>query len=179
MIFVFVWATLVYDPIAYWVWNPNGWSARLPSLDFAGGTPVHISSGATALALTIKIGPRLGFRSDALRYSPNNVSFVVLGTAMMWFGWFGFNGGSALSANLRASNAVMVTNLAACVGGLTYAFWVRKRFSIVKIFADAQHIRTTGLHPATQCEMGPGQYLFRCCLWPYRYYSSGWLRGST
>src|SRR5262249_18590057 len=104
MVFVFVWSTLVYDPIAYWVWNPNGWSARLPSLDFAGGTPVHISSGATALAISIHMGRRAGFGSDVLRYSANNVSYVVLGTTLMWFGWFGFNGGSALSANLRACN---------------------------------------------------------------------------
>jgi len=125
MVFVFIWSTLVYDPIAYWVWNPNGWSSRLGSLDFAGGTPVHISSGATALAMTIRVGQRRGFRTEALAYSAHSISYVGLGTALVWFGWFGFNGGSALSANLRATNAVIVTNLAACSGGLTYAFVVR------------------------------------------------------
>ena len=124
IVFIFVWSTLVYDPIAHWVWNPHGWSARLPALDFAGGTPVHVSSGATALAITVHLGRRQGFGTDVLRYSANNVGNVVLGTALMWFGWFGFNGGSALSANFRACNAVVVTNLAASVGGLTYAFWV-------------------------------------------------------
>jgi ammonium transporter, Amt family len=121
MVFVFLWATIVYDPIAHWIWSPNGWSYKLGGIDFAGGNPVHISSGLAALAISRHIGPR----RDNHAYRPNNTAFVCLGTAMMWFGWIGFNGGSALSANMRAANAVMVTNLAASSGGLTWAFLVR------------------------------------------------------
>ncbi|KAG5643536.1 hypothetical protein DXG03_000677 [Asterophora parasitica] len=120
LVFVFIWATIVYDPIACWTWNSNGWSLVMGGLDFAGGGPVHISSGSAALAISIYLGKRRGYGSPALAYKPQNTSYVVLGTALLWFGWFGFNGGSALSANLRATQACIVTNLAACVGGLTW-----------------------------------------------------------
>jgi Amt family ammonium transporter len=123
MVFAFVWATLVYDPIAHWLWNDNGWSARLGGIDFAGGTPVHVASGTTALAISWYLKPRLGYGSERLAYKPNNTSYVYLGTVMMWFGWFGFNGGSALGANLRAAQACIVTNMAASVGGLTWMLW--------------------------------------------------------
>lgn len=123
LVFVFVWSTLVYDPIACWNWNPNGWSFLMGGLDFAGGTPVHISSGTAALAMSIYLGKRRGYGTERLAYKPHNTSFVVLGTVFLWFGWFGFNGGSALSANLRAAQACIVTNLAASVGGLTWMFW--------------------------------------------------------
>jgi len=123
LVFVFIWSTLVYDPIACWTWNPAGWSAILGGLDFAGGTPVHISSGTAALAISIYLGKRRGYGTERLAYKPHNTSYVVLGTVFLWFGWFGFNGGSALSANLRAVQACIVTNLAASVGGLTWMFW--------------------------------------------------------
>ncbi len=122
-VFVFAWSTLVYDPIACWTWSPNGWSAKMGVLDFAGGTPVHISSGAAALAISVYLGKRKGWGTEKLSYRPHNTSYVVLGTVMLWFGWFGFNGGSALSANLRAAQACIVTNLAASVGGLTWMIW--------------------------------------------------------
>ncbi|CCM05350.1 uncharacterized protein FIBRA_07564 [Fibroporia radiculosa] len=123
MVFVFVWSTLVYDPIACWTWNSSGWSFILGGLDFAGGTPVHISSGTAALAISIYLGKRRGYGTERLAYKPHNTSYVVLGTVFLWFGWFGFNGGSALSANLRAIQACIVTNLAASVGGLTWMLW--------------------------------------------------------
>lgn len=119
-VFIFVWATVVYDPIACWTWNPNGWVFVLGGLDFAGGTPVHISSGAAALAYSIMLGKRQGHGTRELIYRPHNVTHVVLGTVFLWFGWFGFNGGSALGSNLRASMACVVTNLAASVGGFTW-----------------------------------------------------------
>jgi ammonia channel protein AmtB len=122
--FVFVWSTLVYDVIACWTWNPHGWSYVLGGLDFAGGTPVHISSGTAALAISIYLGKRRGYGTERLAYKPHNTSYVVLGTVFLWFGWFGFNGGSALSSNLRAVQACIVTNLAASVGGLTWMLWV-------------------------------------------------------
>ncbi|CAO1618328.1 unnamed protein product [Sympodiomycopsis kandeliae] len=124
MIFTFCWSTIVYCPIAYGTWNVgNGWMNKLGGLDFAGGTPVHISSGTAALAISIFLGKRKGYGTETLSYRPANVSYVVLGTVMLWFGWNGFNGGSALGANLRAVMAMTVTNIAACTGGLTWMFW--------------------------------------------------------
>jgi len=123
LVFVFVWSTLVYDPIACWTWNPNGWSFILGGLDFAGGTPVHISSGTAALAISLYLGKRRGYGTERLAYKPHNTTYVILGTVFLWFGWFGFNGGSALSANYRATEACIVTNLAASVGGLTWMLW--------------------------------------------------------
>ncbi|KAK4192822.1 ammonium transporter AmtB-like domain-containing protein, partial [Podospora australis] len=120
VIFVFLWTTLVYDPIACWTWNPSGWSNRMGGLDFAGGTPVHIASGAAALAYSMMLGKRRGHGTHELNYRPHNVTHIVIGTVFLWVGWFGFNAGSALSANMRAIMAAVVTNLAACVGGITW-----------------------------------------------------------
>ena len=119
-VFIFVWTTIVYDPLACWTWNANGWLYKLGSLDFAGGTPVHISSGTAALAYSVMLGKRRGHGTRELNYRPHNVTHVVLGTVFLWFGWFGFNGGSALGANMRAVMACFVTNLAASTGGLTW-----------------------------------------------------------
>lgn len=89
MVFVFIWATAVYDPIACWTWNTNGWVSVLGGLDFAGGTPVHISSGTAALAISIYLGQRHGYGGEELVYEPHNTTYVVLGTVFLWFGWFG------------------------------------------------------------------------------------------
>ncbi|KAF5383064.1 hypothetical protein D9615_004824 [Tricholomella constricta] len=140
LVFVFIWATLVYDPIACWTWNSNGWSFIMGGLDFAGGTPVHISSGAAALAISIFLGKRRGYGTARLAYKPQNTTYVVLGTVFLWFGWFGFNGGSALSANLRAAQACIVTNLAASVGGMTWMLWdyrLEKKWSAVGFCSGA------------------------------------------
>lgn len=118
VVFIFVWATLVYDPIACWTWNTNGWSNFMGGLDFAGGTPVHISSGSAALAYCLIVGKRHGHGTD--EFKPHNVANTVLGCCFLWFGWFGFNGGSALAGNLRAAMACTVTNLAASTAGLTW-----------------------------------------------------------
>ncbi|KAH7882832.1 ammonium transporter AmtB-like domain-containing protein [Phlebopus sp. FC_14] len=140
LVFVFVWATIVYDPIACWTWNSNGWSYKLGGLDFAGGTPVHISSGTAALAISLYLGKRRGYGTERLAYKPHNSTYVVLGTIFLWFGWFGFNGGSALSANLRATQACIVTNLAASVGGLTWMLWdwrLERKWSVVGFCSGA------------------------------------------
>jgi Amt family ammonium transporter len=140
LLFIFVWATVVYDPIASWNWGPNGWSNKLGGLDFAGGTPVHISSGTAALAISMYLGKRRGYGTERLVYKPHNTSYVVLGTVFLWFGWFGFNGGSAFGANLRAIQACIVTNLSASVGGLTWMFWdyrLEKKWSIVGFCSGA------------------------------------------
>lgn len=124
LIFAFCWCTIVYNPIAYWTWNVGkGWANVMGGLDFAGGTPVHISSGTAALAISIFLGKRKGYGTEQLAYRPHNVAYVILGTVLLWFGWFGFNGGSALGANLRAVQAMMVTQVATSVGGLTWMFW--------------------------------------------------------
>lgn len=120
IVFMFIWTTIIYDPIACWTWNPSGWVYNLGGLDFAGGTPVHIASGSAALAYSLMLGKRRGHGTHELNYRPHNVTHVVIGTVFLWVGWFGFNAGSALSANLRAAMAAVVTNLAASVGGVTW-----------------------------------------------------------
>lgn len=140
--FIFIWSTLVYDFIACWTWNSNGWSFKLGGLDFAGGTPVHISSGFASLAYALILGKRRGHGSitKAHEFKPHNMSNVVLGTAFLWFGWFGFNGGSALSANLRAAMACTVTNLAAAVGAVTWLvmdYRLERKFSALGFCSGA------------------------------------------
>ncbi|QPG93948.1 hypothetical protein C2857_003751 [Epichloe festucae Fl1] len=121
IIFVFLFATIVYCPIAYWTWNPNGWLFKLGAVDFAGGGPVHICSGLSSLAYSIMLGRRTGYSTThGLPYRPHSVTSVILGTVFLWVGWFGFNGGSALAMNLRAVMACYVTNLAACCAGMTW-----------------------------------------------------------
>ncbi|KIH92049.1 ammonium transporter MEP2 [Sporothrix brasiliensis 5110] len=141
IVFIFVWATIVYDPIAYWTWNANGWTFKLGGLDFAGGTPVHISSGAAALAYSLMLGKRTGYdKNQGLPYRPHNVTHVVLGTVFLWVGWFGFNGGSALGANMRAVMACVVTNLAASVAGITWClldYRLEKKWSTVGFCSGA------------------------------------------
>ncbi|KAG9118565.1 hypothetical protein FRC07_006865 [Ceratobasidium sp. 392] len=139
-LFVFVWSTLVYDPIACWTWNSNGWIRVMGDLDWAGGTPVHISSGTAALAISAYLGKRHGYGTKRTAYKPHNSTYVVLGTVLLWFGWFGFNGGSALSANPRAAQACMVTNLAASAGGITWMLWdykMEKHWSVVGFCSGA------------------------------------------
>jgi Amt family ammonium transporter len=115
IIFSFLWSTIVYCPIAYWTWNPNGWLFNLPGLDFAGGGPVHISSGTAALAYALVLGKRVK-HGEKQFYKPHNVTIVFLGTVLIWFGWYGFNGGSALNASMRAMVAIFNTHTSACTG---------------------------------------------------------------
>lgn len=141
MIFVFCWCTLVYSPIAYATWNTNlGWLNKLGAKDFAGGGPVHISSGTAALAISLFIGRRNGYGTDTLAYRPSHGAFVILGTVLLWFGWNGFNGGSALGANLRAVMAMTVTNIAAATGGLTWMivdFRLERKWSAIGFCSGA------------------------------------------
>lgn len=115
LIFLVLWITLVYAPIAHWVWAENGWLFDMGALDFAGGTVVHINAGMAALAAAILVGKRRNPASE-----PHNVPYVVLGAAILWFGWFGFNAGSGLAANALAVNAFLVTNVAAAAAALTW-----------------------------------------------------------
>jgi Amt family ammonium transporter len=118
VLFSVAWSTLVYAPIAHWVWSPNGWLAHLGVLDFAGGTVVHLSSGVAALVAALVVGRRLGVVRQATE--PHDVTMTVLGAALLWFGWFGFNAGSALAANGVAALALVTTNTAAAMAALTW-----------------------------------------------------------
>jgi Amt family ammonium transporter len=116
MLFVPIWAVVVYAVVAHWVWAPGGWLFKLGVLDYAGGLVVEIVSGASALALALVLGPRIGFKKDAMR--PHNLPFVLLGVGLLWFGWFGFNAGSALAANGTAAAIFLNTLVAGCLGML-------------------------------------------------------------
>ncbi|KAF9447561.1 ammonium transporter [Macrolepiota fuliginosa MF-IS2] len=162
LVFVFVWSTIVYDPVACWTWNSNGWSFVMGGLDFAGGTPVHIVSGTAALAISIYLGKRRGYGTERLAYKPHNTTYVVIGTVFLWFGWFGFNGGSALSANLRAIQACIVTNLAASCGGLTWMLWdyrIERKWSAVG-FCSGAIAGLVAITPASGFVGAPAAVLF-------------------
>jgi ammonium transporter, Amt family len=118
VVFMLLWATLVYDPVCHWMWGDGGWLKELGALDFAGGTVVHANAGIAALVMAIMIGRREECRTEA--FAPHNMPFVVLGTGLLWFGWFGFNAGSALAANGLAGSAFVATNSAAAVAAVTW-----------------------------------------------------------
>ncbi|SHJ92714.1 ammonium transporter [Desulforamulus aeronauticus] len=117
LLFIVIWSSLVYAPLAHWVWG-GGWLMKLGALDFAGGTVVHISSGVTGLVAALAIGKRKGYGSEPML--PHNLPMTVLGAALLWFGWFGFNAGSTLAANGLAASAFAVTHIAAAAGGLAW-----------------------------------------------------------
>ena len=120
ILFVLLWATLVYDPLAHWVWGDGGWLKKMGTLDFAGGTVVHISSGVSALVCALMIGKRRGYGHQPMQ--PHNLPMTVMGAALLWFGWFGFNAGSALEANGLAVSAFLATNTAAAAAALGWMF---------------------------------------------------------
>lgn len=141
LIFMVLWSTLIYVPIAHWVWNPQGWLHNLGAIDFAGGIVVHISAGLSALAAALVVGRRKGCavpwkahmeaidrKDHATEFKPTNIPYVLLGAALLWFGWFGFNAGSALAADDVAVSALVTTNLAAAAAAVSWmlADWFRK-----------------------------------------------------
>jgi len=136
LVFSLVWATLVYDPIAHWVWG-GGWLQQLGALDFAGGIVVHISAGVSALAIAMVIGARKGFGTDPME--PHNIPTTVIGAALLWFGWFGFNAGSALAANGLAANAFVTTNTSAAAAATTWMLlsWRQRAPSALGIVTGA------------------------------------------
>ena len=125
VVFTLLWATFVYDPVAHWVWG-GGWLGQLGALDFAGGTVVHITSGVSALVAALVLGRRVGYGREALE--PHDATMTVLGASLLWFGWFGFNAGSAITAGGLAANAFVVTNTAAAMAALTWmtVSWLHK-----------------------------------------------------
>ncbi len=127
LVFILLWGTLVYDPIAHWVWGEGGWLLNMGALDFAGGTVVHISSGVSALAAIALLGKRKGFLQEAIL--PHNLTLTLLGAGLLWFGWFGFNAGSALAANGSAALAFTNTQVSAAAGCLSWLlaeWWYQK-----------------------------------------------------
>jgi Amt family ammonium transporter len=131
MVFSVVWLTLVYSPVAHWVWGSGGWLAKLGVLDFAGGSVVHLNAGVSALALVMLLGRRRGFPNEPME--PNNIPMVVMGAGLLWFGWFGFNAGSALTAGGLATSAFVATNTAAAAAGFTWMIisWLHRRPTIL------------------------------------------------
>ncbi|UCG14898.1 MAG: ammonium transporter [Deltaproteobacteria bacterium] len=124
LVFIALWSTLVYSPLAHWVWGAGGWLGKLGALDFAGGTVVHISSGVSALAAVLIISKRKGYGKE--QFIPHNLPMTITGTAILWFGWFGFNAGSALGSNGLAAGAFVTTHVAAAVASLSWMFaeWI-------------------------------------------------------
>ncbi len=124
IIFILLWATFIYDPLAHWVWGVGGWLRKLGALDFAGGTVVHISSGISALAAAIIFGRRIGYGHEAM--PPHNLPFSIIGASLLWVGWFGFNAGSALAAGGLATSAFVATHMATAAAALSWMFmdWI-------------------------------------------------------
>jgi Amt family ammonium transporter len=135
--FSLLWATLVYDPVCHWVWGSGGFLGRMGALDFAGGTVVHITAGFSALAFALAIGARKGFGRTS--FEPSNIPYSVLGAGLLWMGWFGFNGGSALAADGLAAHAVVTTNTAAAAAGLVWMVlsWLDNKPSVLGIVTGA------------------------------------------
>ncbi len=131
LVFSTLWLTLVYCPVAHWVWGSGGWLTKLGALDFAGGTVVHINAGVSALALVMLLGRRRNFPQEAME--PNNIPMVVLGAGLLWFGWFGFNAGSALTSGGLAASAFVATNTAAATAAFVWMIlsWLHKRPTVL------------------------------------------------
>ena len=150
-LFSLLWATLVYDPVCHWVWGPGGWLGAdgLGALDFAGGNVVHISSGISALVAAIVIGKRIGYPKELML--PNSLIWTVLGAGILWFGWFGFNGGSALAANDTATLAFVTTQIAAAAGALAWGIVERIRTGKVTVLGVASGMVAglVGITPAS------------------------------
>jgi Amt family ammonium transporter len=125
--FSLLWATFIYDPVCHWVWSPNGYFCTMGALDFAGGTVVHMTAGYSALALALLLGPRKGYGKESM--APHNLTYVLLGASLLWFGWFGFNAGSAVAANSLACNAFVTTNTATAAAALSWLLieWLHHR----------------------------------------------------
>ena len=131
LVFSALWLTVVYCPIAHWVWGDGGWLAKLGVLDFAGGAVVHLNAGVSALALVLLLGRRRGFPQQPME--PNNIPMVVLGAGLLWFGWFGFNAGSALASDGLAASAFVATNTAAATAAFTWMIvsWLYRRPTVL------------------------------------------------
>jgi len=138
LVFSVLWLTLVYCPVAHWVWGSGGWLAKLGTLDFAGGIVVHIVAGVSALSLVRLVGPRRGFREKE-PMEPSNIPMVLLGAGLLWFGWFGFNAGSALTSGGLAASAFVATNTSAAAAACTWMIlsWIYRRPAVLGMATGA------------------------------------------
>ncbi|MBM3131819.1 MAG: ammonium transporter [Chloroflexi bacterium] len=177
LVLAILWFTVVYCPVAHWVWGKGGWLSELGALDFAGGIVVHISAGMSALALALLLGNRKSFR-EREPMEPHNIPMVVLGTGLLWFGWFGFNAGSALTSGGLATSAFVATNTAGAAGAATWMIlgWVYRRPSALGIATGAVAglaAVTPGagfIHPLMGIPIGIGASVigYYCMLWRTR-----------
>ncbi|MDP3915350.1 MAG: ammonium transporter [Bacteroidota bacterium] len=138
LIFSLLWAIFVYNPVAHWVWSADGWLLKMGALDFAGGTVVHINAGIAALVMTLMIGNRRNYNNHPT--APHNIPLVVIGTALLWFGWFGFNAGSGLAADGLAISAFLSTHVATATAALTWALldWtINKKPTVIGVCTGA------------------------------------------
>lgn len=126
LVFMTAWAFLVYDPLAHWVWGTGGWLKEMGALDFAGGLVVHISSGVSALACALVLGKRKGYQVEVM--APHNLTLTILGACLLWFGWFGFNAGSAVASGALATSAFVVTHIATGTAAMSWMFteWIHR-----------------------------------------------------
>ena len=147
-LFTLLWATLVYDPLAHWVWASDGWLFKLGALDFAGGTVVHLSSGISALVCALMIGKRLGY--PKVRHQPHNLTMTILGAGLLWFGWFGFNAGSALTSGGLAALALVNTQIGAAAGAVAWGLIEMMRVGKVTMLGVASGLVAglVGITPA-------------------------------
>lgn len=138
LVFTVLWSFFIYNPVAHWVWSADGWLYKLGALDFAGGTVVHVNAGIAAIVTAVMLGKRRDYKGHAI--PPHNITYVVIGAALLWVGWFGFNAGSGLAADGLAANALMVTHIAAAAAALTWVlldWFIDKRPTVVGISTGA------------------------------------------
>jgi Amt family ammonium transporter len=177
LIFSLLWATLVYDPVAHWAWGGGILGADgLGALDFAGGTVVHITAGFSALAFALAIGPRKGFGKTS--FEPANIPYSVLGAGLLWMGWFGFNGGSALAANGTAVHAFFTTNTAAAAAGLVWMIlsWIDNKPSVLGIVTGAV-VGLVAVTPAAGFVTPLGALIIGALVAPISYYAIKFIKG--
>jgi Amt family ammonium transporter len=178
LIFSLLWATLIYDPVCHWVWGPGGilGAAGLGALDFAGGTVVHITAGFSALAFALAIGPRKGFGKTS--FEPSSIPFSVLGAGLLWMGWFGFNGGSALAASGTAVHALFTTNTAAAAAGLVWMIlsWIDNKPSVLGIVTGAV-VGLVAITPGAGFVTPIGALIIGALVAPIGYYAIKFIKG--
>jgi Amt family ammonium transporter len=173
LVFTLLWATFIYDPLAHWVWAVGGWMRKLGALDFAGGTVVHISSGVSALVAALVMGRRRGYPREPM--PPHNLTMAVTGAALLWFGWFGFNAGSAIAANRLATNAFVVTHLATAAAALAWMFteWSSRgkptvlgaaSGAVAGLVAITPASGFVGPMPAIAIGVGAGVFCYSACI---------------
>ncbi len=146
--FILAWTTLVYDPVAHWVWSDDGWLAKMGALDFAGGTVVHLAAGISALVAALVMGKRIGYPHE--RHQPHNLTMTLTGAGILWFGWFGFNAGSALTSGGLASLALVNTHVGAAAGAITWVAveWAQRKKPTALGVASGLVAGLVGITPA-------------------------------